>query len=146
MLSVIDKPITNLWKALVLVSLSLGFHADKLNRKHVHIEISHNLKLASYRLQIKACQYFICQIWNLSVCWVLLAKSRLVSVENVVLREVIHILVERYFLYNLGDWPTIFRICRGTFFIQRFQLCCFMIFQKYREFAGYNVNLGYRCG
>ena len=76
----------------------------------------------------------------------LLAKSKLVSVENVVLREIIHILVERYFFYNLGDWPKIFRICLGTFFIQRFQLCCFMIFQKFREFARYNVNLGYRRG
>ena len=54
-----------------------------------------------------------------------LAKSRLVSVENVVLREIIHSLVVYFFSYNFGDWPKIFRICLSTFFIQRFQLCCF---------------------
>ena len=96
--------------------------------------------------KIKACQYFICQIWNVSVCWVVLAKSRLVSVENVVLREIIHSLVVYYFFYNFGDWPKIFRICLSTFFIQRFQLCYFIIFRKVREFDGYIVNLGYRHG
>ena len=39
-----------------------------------------------------------------------LAKSRLVCVENIVLREIIHSLVVNYFFYNFRDWPKIFTI------------------------------------
>ena len=68
------------------------------------------------------------------------------SVKNVVLREIIHSLVVNCFFYNFRDWPKIFTICLSTLFIQRFQLCYFTTFRKVREFDRYIANLGYRPG
>ena len=103
------------------------------DRRESFRPIDQNQSLSVFYLSNKKCECLLscsCEI-------------QLVSVENVVLREIIHSLVVYYFFYNFGDWPKIFRICHSTFFIQRFQLC-YIIFRKMRGFDGCIVNLGYR--
>ena len=52
---IIDKPVADIRKNSYLDSAQFYWHLyfDKLNKSHLHIEISHNPQPASYHLHIK---------------------------------------------------------------------------------------------